>query len=93
MKAKLSIQRKLTIFTMTAFLLPLAVWMVFAFSIMNERLYDTRMTAARNTLDHIGGDISRIMESCKLSADQFSSDRTILNLVWGRNEDRDVVGV
>ncbi|MBE5771607.1 MAG: HAMP domain-containing protein [Clostridiales bacterium] len=93
MKAKISIQRKLTIFTMTAFLLPLAVWMVFAFSIMNERLYDTRITAAQNTLDHIGGDISRIMESCELSADQFSSDRAILNLVWGRNEDRDVVGV
>ena len=91
MKRKMSIQRKLTLFTMAAFLLPLCAWMLFAFNIMNERLCDARIASAQNTLEHIGAQMQGVMESCSIYASQLGSNRDALRLVSSHNTDSDIV--
>lgn len=91
MKRKLSIQSRLTIFTMLAFLLPLAAWMIFAFTMMNQRIYSLRISSAQNSLEHIGSAMRQIIDTCNIYANQISGNQDVLRLARSRNTDREVV--
>lgn len=88
---KLSIRHRLILCTMAAFLLPLGIWLAFTFNQMSNRLYESRLSAAQNSLNQISLYMTGVINDCRTSISQLCANADVIRLVRGANTDAGII--
>lgn len=88
---KMSVRKKLTLFTMVAFVVPLCIWFVFSISQMRARVFEAKIANAGNVLSQMRLHMTGVIDDCQVSVRQISSNYDIQELLRSENHERDVV--
>lgn len=88
---KLSIRHRLILCTMAAFLLPLGIWLAFTLNQMSNRLYESRLSAAQNSLNQMSLYMTGVINDCRTSIGQLCANADVIRLVRGANTDAGII--